>query len=110
LVGSSGLGQSIATLPQGIDKKTIASIHGIPENINWNQYKSIDVIYGASEIVIAYKKSKTSELHNKALAIAINKMLDISKEELIQYWIEDFSYRQKVWSNCKATGEEVCQE
>jgi len=106
----TGLSQSIASLPPGMNQQAITAVHGLPTDIDWNTFKAIDVIYGESQVIIAYKKEKTEEIHNQSKARAINRMLDISPEELKQYWAEDFAYRQKIWEECKATGDKICQE
>lgn len=108
---NSGISQDIATsIPAGLTKENIGAVTGYPSNINWTQYKAIDFYPGSTQVVIAYKKEKTQQIHDRSLAIAINKMLDISKEELLSYWQEDFANRQKIWADCKAAGDAICQE
>lgn len=110
-VGGTGLAENIATsIPAGLNKETIGAVTGYPSNINWAQYKAIDFYPGSTQVVIAYKKEKTPQIHDRSLAIAINRMLDISKEELLSYWQEDFANRQKIWADCKAAGDAICQE
>lgn len=108
---NSGISQDIATsIPAGLTKETFGAVTGYPSNINWAQYKAIDFYPGSTQVVIAYKKEKTPQIHDRSLAIAINRMLDISKEDLLSYWQEDFANRQKIWADCKAAGDAICQE